>query len=229
MVRSLVPAAGVAALIVAAATMTPSAQASQLEIQFLGLDLRYTGMELHDATSVLGGGGAPAEADPLTAVTFLVDGTPVGMLSSDIWADILISGLTNIPVGGGPATSAGNGDGFGFDILTNAGGFGLALNIDQAQVFYSGFQVFISGGGAATSIPFQNLPFGLVVDTSMPVTFAFSSANMSAVTDNGVSLTGFNASGTGNIQATLVPEPGVGILLGLGMIAAVGSRRRRWS
>ena len=113
--------------------------------------------------------------------------------------------------------------------LTLAAGFGLALNIDVATILYGGNQqLFMSGGGVVSNVHIQDLPFGLVIDTTQPVTYAFSTAHMSNVTSNAAGfLTGFNSSGTGSIKASLVPEPASASLLALGTLLPLGWRRRR--
>lgn len=204
-----------------------SADAASLDIQLTGLDLVYDGTDLYDATSIAGGVGSPADADALITMDFVVDGVLVGSLDTDIWADVFIAGVADIPVGGGMVTSAGNGDAFGFDLHTSAGGWGLALDIDTAQVFYTGSGITIAGGTLATDVPFQALPFGLVLDDLMDVTIAFSSANISGITDDGTYLTGFSTEGTANVVGTLVPEPSALALLGLGVCGLVVARRRK--
>ena len=209
-------------------TSAASVQASTLEIQFLGLDLVYDGTDIYDATSALGGSGITTLADPLESVAFIVDGTTVGTLSTDIWADILIRDVSDIPVGGGLVTSGGQGDDFGFDILTDSTtGFGLALNLDTVDVFYLGGNIAIGGGALATSVPLQDLPFGLVLDDFEDVTIAFSSANLTGITDDGTFLTGFDASGTGNVNGQLVPEPSTFIMAAMGLMSVLFLTRRK--
>lgn len=206
------------------------ANAANLEIQFEGMNLVYDGSTIYDAASIAGGGGIPALADPLTNVTFLVDGSIVGTLSTDIWLDVFISGVTGLPVGGGQIVTSGQGDTFGFDLLTKdmTPGWGLALNLDEVIVSYTGMKIAIAGGAAAASVPVpQMLPFGLEFHEMETITIAFSSANLSSVTDDGMFLTGFSASGTGNISGTLVPEPSAVVLLMLGMVGLLVNRYRR--
>jgi hypothetical protein len=101
------------------------------------------------------------------------------------------------------------------------------LNLDKVEIYYSGNQIAIGGGAAASSVYFQRLPFDLKIDNADPVTLSFSSANLSAVTDNGTYLTGFEASGTGNINAFSMPEPSAGVLFLLGAAGALLHYRRR--
>ena len=159
------------------------ASAATLDIQVTGLDLVYDGTDIYDATGAVGGAaGLVADADPLATMDFFVDGALVGSLDTDIYADVFIKGVSSIPKLGGLVVSAGNGDDFGFDLHTSAGGWGLALNLETATIFYTGAEISIGGGALVSSVPFQALPFGLVIDEFEDVTIAFSSANLSGVT-----------------------------------------------
>lgn len=201
-----------------------------LEIQITGLNLAYDGSSIFDMRSIAGGGGNPALADPLTSVSFLLNGELVGnILTSNIFADVFIADVGGIPAGGGLVTSGGNGDAFGVDLLTKptVPGWGLALDIASFQVFYSGSGISMATTGVATSSSFQDLPFNLELIETEPIKIVFSSANLSDITDDGTFLTGFRAAGTGNISGTGIPEPGTLALLGLGMIALARRAKRR--
>lgn len=210
------------------------AQAAALQIQIAGLDLNYTGTSVFDAgVHNMARTGNPADADSLDVMNFLVDNVLVGTLTTDIFADIFISGITNVPATGGNVFGN-NVNSFGIDLFTSNSnpGWGLALNIDSIQFSY--LEVFntpiaITAAGLAASIPTQQLPFALEFDASLPVTIVLSSAQLSNVTDNGTFLTGLDASGTGNVAGTLVPEPGTVSLAGLGLVAlaAYVVKRRR--
>jgi len=209
--------------------MATVARAGMIEIQVSGLDLVYDGLNIYDDGSQVGGSGNPADSDPLISMSFLVDGNLVGTLSSDIFADVFIANVINIPAGGGFVMSGPQGNTFGFDLLTsnNNPGWGLALNLDRMQVFYSGGNVFIAGGGVASSLSNQNLPFGLVLDASQTISIAFSSSALSNVTSVGAFLTGFRSSGTGNVRGTLIPEPSALalVLVAAGSVLTVFRRR----
>jgi hypothetical protein len=219
------------ALLATALLAATAAQASTLEIQISGLDLQYDGTNIFDASvhNTIGD-GIPAESDPLTLLEFYVDGNLVGSQSTNVFADIYIADVLNIPDSGGFVNSSGNGDAFGIDLLTQnqTPGWGVALNIDTMQFVYTGSQISITLAGLASSLHAQDLPFGLAFDPSQQITIVLSSANLSNVTAAGGFLTGFNATGTGNIAGTLVPEPSSIALAGLGLaaIAAVYRRRR---
>jgi hypothetical protein len=164
-------------------------------------------------------------------MNFYVDGNLVGVLNTDVFVDVYIANVGAMPIGGGLLTSAGNGGAFGVDLLTsnNQPGWGLALNIDTMQFFYTGSQIAISVAGLATSIFAQQLPFALAYDTSQPVTIVMSSANLTNITTGGGFVTSLEAAGTGNVAGVYVPEPSTLVLLGIGCVAAAvqAVRRRR--
>lgn len=209
------------------------AQAGSLQIQFTGLNLSYDGTNLFDsAFPNTTGGGDPAQSDVLTSMSFYLDGIQVGsLLSSDIFADVYLAGIVNIPDTGGVVNSIGNGGTFGFDLLTenNVPGWGLALNVDKMQFFYTGSKIAIAVSGLASGLFAQALPFNLEYDPSEPITIVVASAELTNVTTAGGFLTGFNAGGTGNIAGIgyVVPEPNSAVLLSLGGLAAAMCLRRR--
>jgi hypothetical protein len=212
-------------------TAAGSAGAAVLEIQFSGVNLTYDGSNVFDSTAGTANtvrSGTGADADPLETMVFLIDGVQQGpVITTDIRLDTFIKGLSGVPATGGSVTTAGNGDAFGVDLLTKGTdpAWGLALNIDKFQFFYSGNKVSIATAGPSTSVVKQDLPLGLQFDTSKPISIVFSSANLTNVTTSGDLLTGLNAAGTGNITGTLIPEPGCLALLALG--GAIVSLRKR--
>jgi hypothetical protein len=205
------------------------ASGSILEIQFSGMDLVYNGTDLYDAGGIAGSTGNPAQADPLLTMSFLVDGVPQGStLTSNIAIDTVIKALSGIPAAGGSVMTGGNANTFGLDLLTKATtpAWGLALNIDKFNFFYSGNKVAIATAGQSTSVWAQSLPFGLAFDTSQPISIVLSSADLTSVTTAGGFLTGFHAAGTGNISGVLLPEPTTMLLLALGGVAFLRRRTR---
>ena len=221
-----------ACLIASFAVFSLPLQASTLEIQFTGLDLDYDGNNIFDGGvhNTVNGGGA-ALADSLTSMNFYLDGSLVGVLNSDVFADVYIANVGAMPVGGGVLNSLGNGGTFGVDLLTSNGapGWGLSLNINSMQFFYTGSNIAISVSGLASSIFAQQLPFALAYDPTQPVTIVMSSANLSNLTTAGGFITNIDAAGTGNVAGTYVPEPSTFVLLGLGCVATAlhAVRRRR--
>lgn len=220
-------------LLLFAAANETRVHAGSLQIQFTGLNLSYNGTNLFDsAFPNTVGSGDPAQSDSLTSMSFYLDGNQVGsLLSSDIYADVYLAGILNIPDGGGVVNSTGNGGTFGFDLLTenNLPGWGLALNINTMQFFYTGSKIAIAVSGLASSLGVQSLPFNLEYDPSQPITIIVSSAELTNVTTAGGFLTGFNAGGTGNVagQGFLVPEPSSVVVAVLGSLALLPLVRRR--
>jgi hypothetical protein len=212
-----------AILLVAALAFLPvAASATTIQIQFSGLDLVYNGSSIYDATSSVGGTGNPAVSDSLITMAFLKDGVLQGILTSNIYADVAINGVSSIPVTGGTVYSTGGGI---FDLLTSTAGWGLALDVANGfQVNYNGTSVNFLGSGLASNIFAQSLPFGLAIGD--PVQISFSTGNLTNLTSSGGFLTGFHSSGTGEVAGT-VPEPGTLLLLGTGLVGIASFARRR--
>jgi hypothetical protein len=208
--------------------ISTASHAATLQIQFTGVDLRYDGVTdiIHDnGDPALAGGSDTSKADDLITMDFLVDGSGVGSLSSDIYLDLEIPEVTDLPIGGGSITTDGSPSGV-FELLMP--GVGLSLSLGEAEI---GFQPILGGtinfvfGGAVASIEAQALPFGLEIGD--PVSVSFSTQIVAGtLTDDGTFVTGFDSRGTGEVQGALVPEPASLSLAGLA-IGLLAIRRRR--
>ncbi len=209
-------------LAVAALVSLPisTASATLLVIEFTGLSLKYDGTNIFDVGGPGGGAGDPGgDVNNLTSMAFSVDNTLMGVLTENLAADFFIPSIFNIPVGGGAVSTVIPG-GF-FDLLTNATnpGYGLALDIESFDVFYTGFEIAVFGRGVAVEVD-QDLPFGLMVVPGDEVSISFST-QIDVVTDDGAHLETFEARGTGEVRAMFVPEPGTLTLALLGCLATL--------
>ncbi len=208
------------ALAIAAA---PSIQAANVEINFTGMNIVYDGASIHDAGSSSGGNGNPAEATPLVTVNFLDDGNLVGVLASDIAIDVFIPDVTGIP--SAPNTHhvlATPGNPGYFDLLIGTSPLAaeyLRLDLGEVTITYldsAGMLQFVFGAAVASGSS-QNLPFGLVAGNTITVSFS-APITPGSLTEAGGFVTGFTASGTGEIRA--VPEPAT---VGLAVLALAGA------
>ena len=216
---------------VVAGSLAAPISASIVEIQFTGMNLTYDGSAIYDGGSTAGGVGDPADADPLSSVDFFVDGLPAGSLSSDISLDVYIPDVTGISAAANTVysqTTPGN-PGY-FDLLIGTSPLAsefVIIDLSEVTVTYVDVLnlVQFTFGAAVGDIFGQNLPFGLAVGD--PVTVSFSSQlTPGTKTDNGVDITGFDATGTGEIQGTLVPEPATCLLAAFGLIGCLAVRRK---
>ena len=225
---SLASLPAVAYMAVALIIAAPAANASTLQIQFTGVDLRYDGDTdiIHDnGDPALAGGTDTSKADDLVNMDFLVDGSSVGNLSSDIYLDLEIPEVTDLPIGGGSITTDGSPAGV-MELLMP--GVGLTLSLGEAEI---GFLPALGGsinfvfGGAVATIDAQALPFGLEIGD--PVSVSFSTQVVAGtLTHDDTYVTGFDSRGTGEVQGTAIPEPATLSLAGLAL-GLVTLRRRR--
>jgi hypothetical protein len=214
------------------AWLSASSLAATIAINFAGMDLVYDGSAIYDAGANAGGNLDPAEADPLTTVDFFVDNSLAGSLSSDISLDAFIpdvTGISDAPNTNYVQTTPGN-PGF-FDLLIGTSPLAaqyIALDLGEVTVAYNDVLglVQLTFGAAVADSAVQNLPFGLQV--GQPVTVSFSAQVVPGTrTTGGGLVTGFEASGTGEIQGPLVPEPAAGMLAVIGSLATMTLSRRR--
>jgi len=208
------------------------AAGSTIEIQLAGLDIEYDGLTVQDA-----GGSNPADAgssvsvdaDSLDTVNYLVDGELVGSFNrfdSSLYADFEFVPVEDIPVDGGTIhTGLTSGH---FDLLIPD--IGLDLDLNDAWVIYTPVPntsvAFVFAGSIAT-ISDQNLPLGLVIGDPVQVSFS-TQVEPETVTHDPQNeyVTGFSASGTGEITGQLIPEPSTLILLAIATLGFVVRRKR---
>lgn len=218
--------------VIALTVTVGGASAATIQIQLSGVNTSYDGTAIYDGGANAGGNLNPAQADPLTTVTFLDDSDNViALFTTDISLDLFIPDVSNIP--DAPNTNyevntPGN-PGF-FDLLFGTSPLAtnyLALDLSEVNVRYFDIQnqFQFSFGAAVADIGGQDLPLNLVVGD--PVTVSFS-AQVTSRTTGGGFITSFRAGGTGEIRATLIPEPTSVALLTFGLLAGMlGLRRRR--
>ena len=202
-------------------------------IEFLGLGLEYDGTDIYDSGGAAGfrDSGSVGDADPLTLVSFSQDDVVKSVDMQDVYADVLIKGVFDIPaIGqGGGVSSTGNADDFGIDIFDPVEDWWLRLNINDIGVAFARHPLIgdlaIVATGAVSSVEGQNLPGGLSIGT--PITILLSSNNFT-VESAGGKLTKFEASGTGSIVGVPEPSTMVGLLTGaLAFVVSAWRRRRR--
>jgi hypothetical protein len=212
------------------------ALADQIQIHVTGLNFSYDGSDIYDSTDKSGGSYNTAQADPLATIDFFKNGALMGSLTANdnIFADLLIDHVNNIPVNGGMLTTGDGSAGFGLDLLQKVGTQTtplLSLNINQLTLSYSGAGIYVAIGGLADSLVAQNLPYGLSISGQDQISLVVVSSNLTNLTTSGNYLDGFNAFGTSDINGKVVPEPvSIIAILGLAVIGLLRFiPRRRFS
>jgi hypothetical protein len=212
LVRSI-PVLGLVALLL----LPAGASAESLMIQYTGLDISYSGTTITEV-------GNP---DTLSSLVFSIDGVELGpVLTSGISIELSIPGVSGLPVAGGSdATDVGGSLG-----LTLPGGDFVNLELGAGEVQFMATSgviklYFVMSASEATVLS-QSLPIDGLFDQEVAVSFS-SQVKSGTLTQSGGIVTGFKASGTGEIEGDLVPEPTTVALLLSGLLAGVFGIRRR--
>jgi hypothetical protein len=215
---------------VAAVCIPLSAESATINIILSDVDVTYFGDaagnmgSIYDTIAHPGGNLNPAEADGIETAVFELDLGEVGTLTrtddGELSGDLKIDGVgATLPLGSLQTGVGSNGGGFGFDFFTEAGDR-LRLGIDEVDVLLTNGVFFFTG--SATVID-QDLPFGLVFDTTQPVQFSYTATL--PVLNGGPTVDRALASGALTISGTQVPEPATLLLLVAGATAVVCGRR----
>jgi hypothetical protein len=193
------------------------ASAETLMIQYTGLDITYDGNTISEV-------GNP---DSLSSLVFKVNGVEVPpVLTSGIAIDLSIPGVTGLPITGGGTTSAAGGT---LSLTLPAGGF-VNLELGAAEIYFTAipvgaYKLYFALGASAADVLGQALPIDGELGGDISVSFSTQILN-SSLTSSGGYVTGFVASGTGEIEGGLIPEPSsIALVLGGLMVCLVGIRR----
>jgi hypothetical protein len=200
-----------------------AAQASVIKIDIIGLNIGFQDGKIYDGSSAVGGNHSVGEASPVI-LRFSKDGAFVGDLTSDVYADLLIDNVLNLPKNGSLVTvgdtSSTNGS-FGLDLLQGGATPSclLDLNLASMNAYYVPANpgiVFV--GGNIKTVGSQNLPFNLKLSEADPITISLVGSGLTDVVTSGDYVTSFHGSGTCLVDGKSfvpVPEPVSGILLAL--------------
>jgi hypothetical protein len=196
-----------------------------IHIEVSGMNITYNGSAIYDSHDVAGGNHDVDEATPVT-LKFWKNGDLVETLNTDVYADLLIPNVVDLPDNGDRITTINstspNGV-FGLDLLQNVGGATsclLDLNFSSLKAYYLSddlpSMVFV--GGKIKMLESQSLPGGLILSEADPITISLVVSGIyDAVTDRGYvkSFTGMGAVMVDGKSFVPVPEPVSGVLLAL--------------
>lgn len=223
--QGLIAAIAMLCFPLAAKSATINIIISDLDVTYFGDAAGSTG-SVYDTIGHPGGNLDAAEADGIETVVFELDLSQVGTLTrlddGELSGDLRIDGVgAMLPLGSFQSGIGSNGGGFGFDFFTESGDR-LRLGIDEVDLLLSNGVFFFTGSATVLE---QDLPFGLVFNTSQPVQFSYTATL--PVLNGGPMVDRALASGALTISGTQVPEPATLLLVLAGALAALVERRCR--
>jgi hypothetical protein len=237
-------AAGIVLAAFAVLCLPIVAGAGTINIILSDLDVLYMGDEMggaiFDAMGGINGGNlVENEADTIGNAYFEMDGLPANGTTAastlinnpgngdDLKLDFLMTNIgATVPKNVFLPSVGANGNSFGLDFFTDTG-FRLRLNTTSMTLRISNNVFQFDGEGQLYD---QNLPFGLVINQSLPVAFSYTATLPSVPTGgNGFPIAQAVASGALTISGIMVPEPATNILLctALGIVGFTVLRRKR--